>query len=164
MLHRSCVWAFGLLAILAGAGSPIQLRAEGADPAQPFRGSAHGMVTGVAPPNELIIEATGTVTHLGRFTREERLFLNGDGSFSGTIVFTAANGDELWAAFDGAFASATTAEGTYTFTGGTGRFADATGGQTSTLTRQTGSMSRLRSRGRSATRFPRRAGRPVVTL
>jgi len=88
------------------------------------------MVTGVVPPNGLIIESTGTATHLGRFTREERLFLNPDGSFSGTIVFTAANGAELWADFEGAFTSPTTAEGTCTFTGGTGRIQDATGSAT----------------------------------
>jgi hypothetical protein len=116
----------GFLALLAGIASPTALRA-GDGPALPFRGSLHGMVTDLAPPNELIIESTGTATFLGRFTREEHLFLNPDGSFSGTVVFTAANGDELWATFGGAFTSATTAEGTYTFTGGTGRFEDATG-------------------------------------
>ena len=127
MLHRSCVWSFALLALVAGAWSPSQLRADGDRPARPFRGSAEGMVTDVIPPNGLIIEYTGTATHLGRFTREERLFLNPDGSFSGTMVFTAADGDELWLDFEGAFTSPTTAEGTYTFTGGTGRFRDATG-------------------------------------
>ncbi|HUR53332.1 MAG TPA: hypothetical protein VMZ71_04340 [Gemmataceae bacterium] len=126
MLRRSCVWLVVLLA-LAGAWPSGQLRADGD---RPFRGSAAGMVTGVAPPNELIIEYTGTATHLGRFTREEHLFLNADGSFTGTMVFTAANGDELWLDFEGAFSSATTAEGTYTFTGGTGRFSGATGGAT----------------------------------
>ena len=127
MLHQSCVRAFGLLAIVAGFWSLTQPCAGEDSQARPFRGSAVGMVTGQVPPNELIIEYTGTATHLGRFTREERLFLNPDGSFSGTMVFTAADGDELWLDFSGAFTSPTTAEGTYTFTGGTGRFRHATG-------------------------------------
>jgi hypothetical protein len=46
------------------------------------------------------------------------------------MVFTAANGDELRLDFEGAFTSPTTAEGTYTLTGGTGRFRGATGGAT----------------------------------
>lgn len=127
MLHRSCARAIGLLAVLAGFWLPTHLRAEGADPPLPFQGRAEGMVVGLVPPNGLVIEYTGTATHLGQFTREERLFLNPDGSFTGTMVFTAANGDELWLDFEGAFTSPTTAEGTYTFTGGTGRFEDATG-------------------------------------
>lgn len=130
MLHRSCVWSLAFLAFLAGGWPPSQLRADGNRPARPFSGSATGMVTDVVPPNELLIEYTGTATHLGRFTREEQLFLNPDGSFDGTIVFTAANGDELWLDFEGAFTSPTTAEGTYTFTGGTGRFEGASGGAT----------------------------------
>lgn len=132
MLHRSCGRPLALLALLAGAGLPGQLRADGDSQPRPFRGTAAGVVTGMVPPNGLVIESTGTATHLGRFTREERLFLNPDGSFSGTIVFTAANGDELWVEFEGAFTSPTTAVGTYTFTGGTGRFADATGEATFT--------------------------------
>jgi hypothetical protein len=123
MFRRLCVWSVVLLTL--PAARPLgQVRADGD---RPFRGTAAGAVTDVVPPNELVIEATGTATHLGQFTREEHLFLNSDGSFTGTIVFTAANGDELWADFGGAFTSATAAEGAYTFTGGTGRFRGATG-------------------------------------
>src|SRR5262245_7845191 len=123
MLRQSCVRSFILLA-LAAAWPPGPLRADGD---RPFRGSAAGIGTGVVPPNGLVIEYTGTATHLGRFTREERLFLNPDGSLTGTMVFTAANGDELWLDFEGALTSPTTAGGTYTFTGGTGRFQSASG-------------------------------------
>lgn len=94
---------------------------------RPFRGTATGQVTDVGASGELIITYTGTATHLGKFTREERLFLNADGTFTGTMVFTAANGDQLWVEFAGGFVSPTTAVGSYTFVGGTGRFWDATG-------------------------------------
>ena len=42
-------------------------------------------------------------------------------------MFIAANGDRLCADVDGGFNSPTTLIGRYTFTGGTGRFATASG-------------------------------------
>jgi ELWxxDGT repeat protein len=93
----------------------------------PFKGVATGTVTGIAPSGAIIIESTGNATHLGDFTRTEYVFFGPGGTISGTEVFTAANGDQLSVDFSGAFTSPTTAEGTYTFTGGTGRFSDATG-------------------------------------
>jgi hypothetical protein len=122
MSRRTFALSLGLLAAVA-AGSP---RTDAADPPRPFRGTAVGVATPVSP-TELIIDYTGTATHLGHFTRREWLTFTGPGTFTGTMVTVAANGDELWLDFDGAFTSPTTAEGTYTFTGGTGRFADATG-------------------------------------
>jgi len=97
----------------------------------PFKGLANAVVIDVEPAEDglhLTASATGLATHLGLFTRDERVVLHGDGTFEGTLVFIAANGDELWADIDGGFISPTTALGTYTFTGGTGRFANATGG------------------------------------
>ena len=72
----------------------------------------------------------GEATHLGRYTREETLVLHPvTFEFAGTITFFAAvDGDELEVSFGGGFNSATTAVGTYTITGGKGRFANATGG------------------------------------
>jgi hypothetical protein len=95
--------------------------------ARPFKGVATGTVTGVDPSGAVVIAATGNATHLGDFTRTEYVFFGPDGTISGTVVFTAANGDQLWADFSGGFTSQTTLSGTYTFTGGTGRFSDATG-------------------------------------
>jgi hypothetical protein len=90
------------------------------------------MITGVTPvgPGLLLLTATATgeTTHLGRFTGNETVVLDlADGTFAGTRVFVAANGDLLYADVEGAFTSATTAEGTFTFTGGTGRFQNASG-------------------------------------
>jgi hypothetical protein len=97
----------------------------------PFKGHADSVVTGVeATPDglRLTVAATGQATHLGRFTRDESVVVHADATFEGTLFFTAANGDQLFADVEGAFISATTALGTYTFTGGTGRFKNASWG------------------------------------
>jgi hypothetical protein len=69
----------------------------------------------------------GQATHLGRFTREASAVLQPDGVVVGTLVWTAANGDQLFANLEAGFVSPTTAVGTYTFVGGTGRFENASG-------------------------------------
>jgi hypothetical protein len=71
---------------------------------------------------------SGVSTHLGQFQREEHLLLNPQtGQFTGSVVFRAADGDELWCSITGGFTSQTTAEGSYSVTGGTGRFEGSTG-------------------------------------
>lgn len=92
----------------------------------PMKGNGSGQITG---QNGAVITAIGSgeATQLGKFTREEVITLN-DGAVSGTMVFTAADGSQLYCEFVGAFTSAATVAGTYTFTGGTGRFDGATGG------------------------------------
>jgi hypothetical protein len=121
------------LAALASLGAP---GAASADDALPFQGVAAAVLTGAEPGEDglhLTASATGQATHLGQFTRTENLVLYADGSFEGTLTFIAANGDELDADFVGQFTSATTAVATYTFTGGTGRFAGASGGADATI-------------------------------
>lgn len=97
----------------------------------PFKGNAQGAIVSAVPdPGGVLVRvlAEGHATHLGKFSREEVLVLNPiAGSAVGTIVFTAANGDQLSGTVAAQFTSPTTLVGTYTFTGGTGRFADATG-------------------------------------
>jgi hypothetical protein len=90
------------------------------------------MVTSAEPLRDglvrLIVLTAGEATHLGRFTGIETVVLDlTNGTFAGTRVFVAANGDWLYADVAGGFTSPTTAVGTLTFTGGTGRFQDATG-------------------------------------
>jgi hypothetical protein len=100
-----------------------------------FRGSLAGTVTvtPLDPPiASVLIEGTGNATQLGRFTVEVPHVVNqairvGEGKY----VFTAANGDTLTADFTGTATLLepgvlSTAE-TATITGGTGRFAGATG-------------------------------------
>jgi hypothetical protein len=90
-------------------------------------------------------EGTGTATYLGKYTEHVILLINIPTMAStGTATFTAANGDTLSASVVG---QATRIGPTvlsivevYTITGGTGRFADATGTFTleSTLEQATG--------------------------
>jgi hypothetical protein len=103
-----------------------------ADEPLPFRGTADEVVTDVTPlgPDlvQLTVETTGEATYLGEFTSTATVVVDlTDGTFSEKRVFIAANGDRLYADGEGAFTSATTAEVTFTFTGGTGRFQNASG-------------------------------------
>lgn len=102
----------------------------------PFKGSMQGAfaVTPLAPPLAFILtEGTGNATHLGRFTVEKPHIVNfATLTAVGSITFTAANSDTLTADFT---VVATPTENpdvvsfveTATITGGTGRFAGATG-------------------------------------
>ena len=101
----------------------------------PFKGTLEGTVTvtPLTPPfASVLIEGAGHATHLGRFTVEIPHQVNQAVRMaSGTYVFTAANGDTLTADFTGVATVVSpgvisTTE-TATITGGTGRFADATG-------------------------------------
>ena len=101
----------------------------------PFKGNISGTTKGVFTPPatlEIILSGEGNATHLGRFTSEEHAV----GTFpnpvaTGTWVFTAANGDRLFATTE----SIGTPVGpgiddvktVATITGGTGRFVDASG-------------------------------------
>jgi hypothetical protein len=101
----------------------------------PFRGSFEGdvTVTPLAPPFLWAdVEATGTATHLGQFTLDIPHLVNrSNGTAVGSYEFTAANGDTLTADFTGSAVPIAPGvlyiEETATITGGTGRFAGATG-------------------------------------
>jgi hypothetical protein len=96
----------------------------------PFKGQADEVITGTeqAPDGlHITVFATGQATHLGSFTRNANVVVHPDAEVVGTLVWTAANGDQLFADLVAAFISPTAAAGTYTFTGGTGRFENATG-------------------------------------
>ena len=94
---------------------------------RPMSGSAEGAITGAPAPGVLTVDTAGTATHLGNFTRHETITFTSATTFVGELAFVAANGDELDADFSGEFDGPGHAVGTYTFTGGTGRFSDATG-------------------------------------
>ena len=127
MWKRTCLAMAGLSLVLLALGRPSPLQADEGGSNRPFKGLAAGAITGITPSGAVVIQSTGHATHLGNFTRTEYVFFGPGGAISGTLVFTAANGDQLAADVSGGFTSPTTLAGTYTFTGGTGRFSDATG-------------------------------------
>lgn len=103
----------------------------------PFKGSLGGDVERTFipgnPPRVLVeVEGTGKATQLGQFTFTAPHFVNlATRTAAGTYEFIAANGDKVFADFTG---QATPIGGgvlyieeTATITGGTGRFAGATG-------------------------------------
>ena len=100
----------------------------------PFRGSFQGTeVDQVVPPNLLVNgTADGTATHLGRYTATFTVVVDlATSSSVGSIVLVAANGDELAGRFTGQ-GTATAPNVAHiienvTITGGTGRFAGASG-------------------------------------
>ncbi len=117
-------------------------QAEVARPAKaghqvPFRGTLDGVVTrGIPGPSgaPVLVVGTGHAAHLGRFTFSFPHLVNTTTrTATGTYTFTAANGDTLTADVTGQ-ATPVGTNGVLlhivehaTITGGTGRFADATG-------------------------------------
>ncbi len=108
----------------------------------PFHGRAEGAMTSATPVAlgvSLQVESTGEATRLGRFTRTEVLLLDPTtNTFAGLVAFTTASGDRLTGLVSGGFVSPASATGTYQFTGGTGRFAGATGWASFSLTTEDG--------------------------
>jgi hypothetical protein len=124
-LFVGLVAAFAVASIVASA-----VAAE-----TPFKGTANATETGtiVFPIRFLDRQGTGTATQLGKYTSHLTAQINLLTSHAtGAATFTAANGDTLTATVEGQ-ATPTTTPGVlsvvevYTITGGTGRFADATG-------------------------------------
>ena len=122
------------MSIASSEASATRAGALSNDQEVPFKGRLEGTatVTGTPPFLSVSIEGTGNATHLGRFTVEVPHVVNAMNRTSiGTYEFTAANGDTLTAGFTGQ--ATPTAPGvlsiaeTATITGGTGRFANATG-------------------------------------
>ena len=85
---------------------------------------------------EFAVEAEAS--HLGSITAVAEHctvidFQAGTGTeIDGVMVFTAANGDELWSSYEGTTAPGQGFVETHEFTGGTGRFDGASGGATGT--------------------------------
>ena len=122
-----------LLAVLALAG-PAAAERQGKQ--VPFRGRLEGLATAtpLAPPFVAVnLEGSGNATQLGHFDVSSSIVANeADGTAVGTYEFTAANGDMLTADFTLYFTftdvpGVVTGQVTATITGGTGRFAGATG-------------------------------------
>ena len=106
---------------------------------RPFSANGKGIAIPILDGNGNLIgvnpTGSGNATHLGLFTNTGRVIFTPDASNpnivhpSGEGVFTAANGDKLNFIVTGGALDVTTGIGTgdFEFTGGTGRFANATG-------------------------------------
>ena len=122
----------GLVAAFAVSLTTVAVSAAASE--TPFKGTVRAVETGTVVPPTRFLDRTGTgnATHLGRYTEHVTMAINLPTMAStGAARFTAANGDVLLATVAG---QATRTSPTtlsivevYTITGGTGRFADATG-------------------------------------
>jgi hypothetical protein len=122
------------VALLAAFAVSLTLVVSAVAAETPFKGTVNAVETGRVefPTRFLEREGTGTATYLGRYTEHITMEINLPTlSSTGAGTFTAANGDTLTATVAG---QATRTSPTtlsivevYTITGGTGRFADATG-------------------------------------
>ena len=140
--HPRFVGLVAAFAVLLGTVAVSAVAAE-----TPFKGTVNAVETGTVqfPIRHATREGTGTATYLGRYTVHVTLQVSVlTLAATGTATFTAANGDTLSASVVG---QATRIGPTvlsivevYTITGGTGRFADATGSFTleSTVEQTTG--------------------------
>jgi hypothetical protein len=126
------------------ATSIPSIREVGPSPAVkqvPFKGSFNGTST-VAPGRCAVltnaISGTGQITHLGRFTTAQSHCIDPTGAdplafTNGIFTFTAANGDTIFGTYSGDLVPTATpglfqVDGVFTIEGGTGRFANASGG------------------------------------
>lgn len=116
----------------SGAGSRTSASSSAAQ-SVPFKGNLEGtQTTTPLEPGSAFVDgsATGEATHLGRFTVEFPHTVNfATRTGEGTFTFTAANGDTLIADFTGQAQPGPIVSivEEATITGGTGRFAGATG-------------------------------------
>jgi hypothetical protein len=101
----------------------------------PFHGSFAAVEIDEVQGTTLLVDGSGTgnATHLGRYTVTFEAVVNLEtGAGFGTMIFVAANGDSIFTSFNGQ-GTPTPEPNIFlvveleTITGGTGRFADATG-------------------------------------
>ena len=137
MKGRTLLALTSSLAVLAVAlpGSAVA-KQGGTD--RPVKGSGTGTTTVDLATLAASGQRTAIISHLGRTTWSENftVTLTGATTFTttGTATFVAANGDQLFATQTGSGTSTGIGVGetidvtnVYTITGGTGRFADASG-------------------------------------
>ena len=109
----------------------------------PFTATGTAVITSVTNlPGGLVqlnCNVSGTATHLGNVSGPLTRIQDHQGNFGSTAVFVGANGDSVFLTINGHFESSggsgkcvLTSTGTYTVTGGTGSFVNATGSGTIT--------------------------------
>jgi hypothetical protein len=133
--HRGIIVLGLVLAFAALVPASALAKAGGTD--RPVKGTALGDVTATIPGLQLTVDVSGVLAHLGRYTGhfEGSGEIVGDRTLGeGTFTVVAANGGQLtgiWT-LNGSLPSGEvhTATVVLTITGGTGRFADASGTMT----------------------------------
>ena len=130
--HRAITVAGLALALAALVPASALAKAGGTD--RPVTGTALGDITAAVPALDITTDASGVMSHLGKYTAHfegSAEIVGGSTLGEGTFTTVAANGDELTGSFtlNGAVPSGQvhTATVVLTVTGGTGRFADASG-------------------------------------
>lgn len=133
--------------VVTAAVVGLSVSASAGRDARPFGGTVVGEAnflpdaefpaSGCAIPLETVSAGVGTFAHLGKTTMEAQHCTPAGVDFVefGQMILTAANGDEVWIEYNlfAPFPTPTTTvihgTGDFEIVGGTGRFADATGGR-----------------------------------
>jgi hypothetical protein len=138
-MARKAMLLTGLVLALA-ALSPASALAKAGGTDRPVKGTVIGEVTVPIPSLQLTTDASGVMTHLGKYTAHfegSAEIVGGRTLGAGTFVVVAADGDELTGTFtlNGAVPTGEphSLMAVLTVTGGTGRFADASGTITAPL-------------------------------
>jgi hypothetical protein len=129
-LSKAC----GLLVVLAALALPVQALAA---KQVPLKGHDRGSFT-LTPEGcgvgvfAVVVDDAGNATHLGAYAYHSNECFNGaTGEFSGTFTITAANGDTISGTYAGVVVAVVGDLAFYeqanVITGGTGRFAGASG-------------------------------------
>jgi hypothetical protein len=138
MARRAMLLLGFLLAFAVLAPGSALAKAGGTN--RPVKGTAVGEVTVPIASLQLTTDASGVMTHLGQYTAHfegSAEIVGGRTLGEGIFTVVAANGDELTGTFtlNGALPSGEphSLTAVLTITGGTGRFADASGTITAPL-------------------------------
>jgi hypothetical protein len=133
------VFTLALFLVFFGAGAATNTVTATADQV-PFTITGTGEITSVTHLpgglTEVVYSLSGNATHLGDFTGLATHIEDNQGNFSSTTVLVGANGkDSVFHVGSGLNETSkdkctVTSTGTFTVTGGTGAFANATGGGT----------------------------------
>jgi hypothetical protein len=133
MAIRKAILLTGLVLAVA-ALSPTSALAKAGGTDRPVKGTALGDVAVTIPGLHVTTDASGVLTHLGKYTGHfegSAQIVGGRTLVEGTFTLVAANGDQLTGTWtlNGSLPSGEvhTATVVLTITGGTGRFADASG-------------------------------------
>jgi hypothetical protein len=124
------------LVVAVAAVSPSVALAAAQGTARPLTGTGTGTITINLATGAATADGTGNISHLGAFSGHVDLMFTFTGAsftYTGTGTDVAANGDKLFFSVEASGTIGSTDTETDTITGGTGRFAGASGAFTETV-------------------------------